>query len=51
MARDVCNCYFLFWASFCPFTPVTPKKMKKAPGDIIILYKSTKNPDHMLYYY
>ena len=25
------------------------KKMKKTPGDIIILYKCTKNHDHMLY--
>ena len=25
------------------------KKMKKIPGDIIILYKCTKNHDHMLY--
>ena len=25
------------------------KTMKKAPGDIIILQKCTKNPDHMLY--
>ena len=21
MARDRCNCYFSFWAIFCPFTP------------------------------
>ena len=44
MARDRCNCYFSFWASFCPFTPLTAqknqnfKKMKKRPGDIIILH-------------
>ena len=42
---DVYNCYFSFWAIFCPFTPLTClknenfKKMKKIPGDIIILYK------------
>ena len=27
MVRDGCN-YFLFWAIFCPFTPVTSWKMK-----------------------
>ena len=26
MARDTCNCYFSFWAIFCPFTPLTAKK-------------------------
>ena len=26
MARDRCNCYFSFWAIFCPFTPVTCPK-------------------------
>ena len=42
MVRDRYN-YFSFWAIFCPFTPVTArkvkikKKMKKLPGDIIIL--------------
>ena len=25
MARDTCNCYFSFWAIFCPFTPLTDK--------------------------
>ena len=24
----MCNCYFSFWAIFCPFTPVTTWKMK-----------------------
>ena len=29
MACDGCNCYFLFWAIFCPFTHLTcPKKWK-----------------------
>ena len=41
------DCYFSFWATFCPFTPLTPKK--KTPGDIIILHKCTKYHDHMLY--
>ena len=44
-----------FCAIFCPFMPLaTPKnqnfeKMKQKPGDIIILKKSIKNYDHMLY--
>ena len=35
MKRDGFNCYFSFWAIFCPFTPLTApknqnlKKMKK----------------------
>ena len=47
--------YLSSWAIFCPFTsPTAPKikistKMKKTPGDIIILHKSTKNHDHRLY--
>ena len=50
MARDRCNCYFSFWAIFCPFTPVTcPKnqnfKKKKKPGDFIILHMCTKSYD------
>ena len=54
MVHDVCNCYFSFWAIFCPFTPVTPKKwknekVKKVPGEIIILHKCTKNHDHIPY--
>ena len=44
--------FFSFWTVFCPFT--NPKnqnfeKLKKTPGDIIILQKCTKNHDHMLY--
>ena len=55
MACDRCNCYFSFWAIFYPFTPLNcPKnenftKMKKTPGDVIILHKCTKNRDHMEY--
>ena len=26
--RHGCNCYFLFWAFFCPFTPLTAWKNK-----------------------
>ena len=28
MAHDRCNCYFSFWAIFCPFTPLTAQKTK-----------------------
>ena len=28
MAHDRCNCYFSFWAIFCPFTPLTAKNIK-----------------------
>ena len=28
MVHDRCNCYFSFWAIFCPFTPLTAPKMK-----------------------
>ena len=49
MVHDRCDCYFSFWATFCPFMlpPLPPpptaqkikikKKKKKTPGDIIIL--------------
>ena len=49
------DCYFSFWAIFCPSTTLTAqkikilKKMTKIPGDIIILHNCTKNHDHMLY--
>ena len=46
---------FVILGYFLPFYPLTcPKnehfKMKKMPGDIIILHKCTKNHDHTLYY-
>ena len=28
MVRDRCNCYFSFWAIFCPFIPLTTKNIK-----------------------
>ena len=40
MAYDGCNCYFSFWAIFCHLTAQKmkiSKKMKKEPGDIIVL--------------
>ena len=55
MVRDRCNCYFSFWAIFCPFTPLTAQKIKilekwkKGPGDITILHICTKNYDQMMY--
>ena len=52
MTLDTCNYYLLFWAIFCPFTPLTAqnlkisKKMKKkTPADIIILHMCTKSYD------
>ena len=51
MVHDGCNCYFSFWAIFCPFyPPKSPKnqnfkKMKNSPGDIIILHMFTKKYD------
>ena len=51
MVRDGCNCYFSFWAIFCPFTPliaqkikISNKQTKKTPRDII-LHMCTKNYD------
>ena len=58
MTHDRSIFLFSFSAIFCPFTPLTPQIMKiskkkknekKRPGDNIILHKSTKNHDHMLY--
>ena len=55
MACDGWNCYFLFWAIFCPFTPLTAWKMKiskkwRKTLEISSFYTSdAKNHDHMLY--
>ena len=52
--RDRQN-FLSFWASFCPFSPLTTQKIKfwknekNAWWDIIILHKCTKNHDQMLY--
>ena len=49
---------FSFWTIFCPFTPpLTPynpenqnfEKIKKTPGDIIILHKCNINDNHIWY--
>ena len=54
MAHNEFN-YFLFWAIFYPFTSLTAQKnqnfekMKKTPGNIIILHMCTKNYDQMMY--
>ena len=52
--------FFFIWDNFYPFNPhptPTPdnpwnqnfEKMKKTPGDFIILYMSTINDNHMMY--
>ena len=49
--------FFAILDHFLPFYPPSPnnpknqnfEKLKKNPGDIIILQKCTKNHDHMLY--
>ena len=46
--------YFVILANFLSFYPLTAQKMKilkmkKNPGDIIILHKCTKSHDHPLY--
>ena len=43
-----------FWVIFCPFSPVTTRKikiliLKKKPGDITILHFCTINDNHMMY--
>ena len=40
-----------FFAIFCPNSPKNQnfKKMKKTPGDIIILHRCPKNYDKMMY--
>ena len=45
MVCDRCNCYFSFWAVFCPFTPLTAQKFKilkkwKKTLEISSFYKS-----------
>ena len=54
MACNRFNCYFLFWAIFYPFTSLSNssknqnlEKLRKTPGDIIILHMCTKNYDQM----
>ena len=45
--------FLSFWTIFCPFTDLKTRKikilnkMKKTPGDIIVLHMCTKNNDHM----
>ena len=47
--------FLSFWNVFLPFYPTNNlksqnfEKLKKRPGDIIILHKSSKNDDHMLH--
>ena len=48
--------FFVALGHFCPITPLTArksklkKKMKKSPGDVIILHKCTKNHDRILHF-
>ena len=47
MGHDRCNCYFLYWAIFCPLTPLTAQKIK-------IFKKCKKHLDiyyHFIYVY
>ena len=46
--------FLSFWAIFCPFSPLTTQKikilkLKKTPGDIIILHICTINDNHMMH--
>ena len=44
--------FLSFWTMFCPFTPLTNQnfeKIKKPPGDIIILHMRAINYNHMMY--
>ena len=49
MKRDRQN-VLSFWTAFCPDNLKSQnfEKLKKTPGDTIILHKCTKNHDHML---
>ena len=35
--------YFSFWATFCPFTPLTPQNTKKKHLEISLFYTSVPN--------
>ena len=47
--------FLSFWTIFCPFTPLTTRKIKilknwkKKSGNIIILHMCTTNDNHMMY--
>ena len=47
--------FLSFWTTFCSFTPLTTQKnqnfekIKKLPGDIIILHRCNTNNNHMIY--
>ena len=47
--------FLSFWSAFCPFTPRTTQKnqnfvkLKKIPGNIIILHKCAINDNNMMY--
>ena len=53
MRSPIANFFFSFWTIFCSFALIMTQKnqnfekMKKIPGDTIILHKCTKNNDHI----
>ena len=53
MIRNRFNCYFLFWAIFCPFTSLTARKILKKfwknEKNAWRYHLCTKNHDYMLY--
>ena len=44
-----CDEFIFHFGLFFALLPQPAQKMKKKPGDIIILQKCTKNDDHMFY--
>ena len=46
---DGCNCYFPFWAIFCPFTAQKIKILKKWKIHLQISSLYTINDNHMMY--
>ena len=56
MVHDGHNCYFWFWAIFCPFNPLTAQNLKILKKwkcldklSFYILHKCTKNFDQVMY--
>ena len=58
MVPEILSATNIFFSHFGPFFPLLPpnnpknqnfEKMKRMPGDIIILHMSTMNNNHMMY--
>ena len=49
MVCDRCNCYFTFWAIFCPFTLLTAQKNQIKHLEISLFYTCIKNYNHMMH--